>query len=296
MKHCAFLSMDDLTGYECDDHLAVPHLEALGWSVATHSWRASGVDWGCYDLVVIRSPWDYQNQLDDFLATLRGIENSGAVLANSLSTVEWNIHKTSLRDLAARGVPTVPTLWGRGGELTKPDELFDTFDTDEIVLKRVVGAGAQDAYRLKRPVLEDTWAEVLGTYADKDWMAQPFLSAVLDEGEISLFYFNGQLAHAIRKLPKAGDYRVQEEHGGQLTRIEPEPSLIAVADGVIAGLIGGLAETLLYARVDLVRGADGGYQLMELEVIEPALYFRMDEAAPGLFARALDQWWAARKA
>lgn len=283
--------MRDLTGYQCDDELAAPSLNSLGWSVTLQPWDDPSVEWSRYQLVVVRSTWDYQDRMEQFLSTLRTIDQSEAVLANPLETLEWNINKRYLSELSARGVDVVPTVWGRAGDLPEAGDLFSQLGCEEIVLKRVVGAGAQDAYRLRQDSACGIWGEVKTTYADHDWMVQPFLHAVTEEGELSLFYFNGEFSHAIRKVPQAGDYRVQEEHGGSLTRVEPDAELREVADAVMAQAPDGL----LYARVDLICGATGQYQLMELELIEPALYFRLDESAPGKFARSLDGWWKSRK-
>ena len=287
MKRCAFLSMSDLSGYVCDDELAVPALNALGWSVTTHSWRDTSVDWSAYELVVVRSTWDYQNRLDEFMSTLQRIDRSGTVLANALNTVEWNISKRYLAELASQGVDIVPTHWGRAGTLPDAAGLFATLGCDELVLKRVVGAGAQDAYRLRNGKTKTIWDEVQETYTDHDWMAQPFLDSVLNEGELSLFFFNGEFSHAVRKVPQAGDYRVQEEYGSTLTRTDPDADLRTAADVVMSRI----SDAPPYARVDLVRGTTGAYQLMELELIEPALYLRMDKSAPEKFARAMDCWW-----
>ena len=117
-------------------------------------------------------------------------------------------------------------------------------------------------------------------------MAQPFVTAVASEGEYSLFYFNGDLSHAIVKTPKAEDFRVQEEHGGQIIAVAAASDLRGAAERVLDTLAG----PLLYARVDLVRNPSGdGFWLMELELIEPSLYLRMDPEAARRFATALDR-------
>jgi hypothetical protein len=116
-------------------------------------------------------------------------------------------------------------------------------------------------------------------------MVQPFIESIRTEGEFSLFYFGGALSHAIRKVPKAQDFRVQEEHGASIEAILPDPSLVACADGILALV----APAPVYARCDLVRGPDGRFLLMELELIEPSMYLRMHPEAPQRFARAFDR-------
>jgi glutathione synthase/RimK-type ligase-like ATP-grasp enzyme len=130
-----------------------------------------------------------------------------------------------------------------------------------------------------------TTDEVEQLYAARALMAQPFVRAIVEEGEYSLFYFGGAFSHAVRKLPKPGDFRVQEDHGGSVAAVSPTADLRAAADTVMAAL----DEQPVYARVDLVRGDAGAWWLMELELVEPALYLRMDAGAAQRFARALTQ-------
>jgi hypothetical protein len=285
MRRCAFLTLDDPTGYVIDDDLAYPPLAALGWHAVAVPWRSEGVEWAAFDAVVIRSTWDYHDQPDAFLAVLAAIERTGTRLYNGLDLVRWNLRKTYLHDLAARGVPVVPTVWRnrlRPGELAG---LLAAVGADEVVIKPVVGANAAGTYRLaSRPTPMEV-AAVEGCYNDRTLMAQPFVPAVVTEGEYSLFYFDGAYSHAILKTPKPSDFRVQEDHGGLIRPVTADSALRAAGDRVV-GAIGAVP---LYARVDLVRSGLGGsgFWLMELELIEPALYFRMDERAAERFARAL---------
>lgn len=123
------------------------------------------------------------------------------------------------------------------------------------------------------------------TYANQPVMVQPFMENIINEGEFSLFYFDGSYSHAILKTPEAGDFRVQEEHGGRLQSIKADYSLKQAGRKIMQVL----PETPLYARVDVVRIGDNHFALMELELIEPSLYFNMDEKSPDRFARAFNR-------
>lgn len=293
MKRCAFLTIGDPTGFVIDDDLAREPLRELGWTVEAVPWRSS-TTWDEFEAVVIRSPWDYQDDPAGFLAILGRIEGSGALLFNRLDLVRWNLEKTYLRDLAAGGVPIVPTIWRDRLDPGSLAALFDEVGTREIVLKPVIGANADGAYRLDRDSITTRSGEVESYYARRALMAQPMIGTILTEGEYSLFYFDGSYSHAIVKTPKAADFRVQEEHGGVIRPIRPDGDLLAAGAKVLETL-SDHAEPPLYARVDLVRAAEAGpYLLMELELIEPALYFRMDAEAPGRFAKALDDRMSAR--
>ena len=284
MRRCAFLTLEDSTGYVIDDELAYAPLAALGWRVDAISWRRPQSDWHTYDAVVIRSTWDYVNDPDAFVDVLGDIERSGTPLFNGLDLVRWNIRKTYLRDLAERGVPVVPTIFRdrlHPGELL---ELVEEVGAAEVVIKPVIGLNARGAFRLDAKTARSRDGELSVYYADRALLAQPFLSAITTEGEFSLFYFNGAQSHAILKVPKAADFRVQEEHGGVIRAVETEPALRDAGDAVLRAI----GSVPLYVRADFVRANKGsGYWLMELELIEPSLYLRMDAGAPERFARAL---------
>ncbi|MEZ4390635.1 MAG: hypothetical protein R3A48_06025 [Polyangiales bacterium] len=286
MRHVAFLTLEDRAGYVIDDAVAIDHLARQGWRVDEVPWRREGVRWRDYDGVVIRTTWDYQRDLDGFLAALARIEASGAPLANDLATVRWNARKTYLRDLASRGVQIVPTRWGAGISVDSLRGLAEGFGPLGGVIKPVVSANADDTFRVDRATPDDVLREISTTFAGRDWMLQPFVARVLDEGEVSVFYFGGEASHAIVKRPREGDFRVQEEHGGIITPLPLDPALLTVTDRVMSSL----DRVPLQARVDLVRLDDGSLALMELEAIEPSLYFRTDPGAAGRFADALSRW------
>jgi hypothetical protein len=283
MRRVAFLTMESLEGFVADDELACEPLARLGWEVGWVPWRRR-VDWNEWDAVVIRTPWDYQDDPEVFLGVLAAIDRSSARLENDLSLVRWNLRKTYLAELGSRGVAIVPTLWGDALDGGHPDELFERLASDEIIVKPVIGANAHDTFRLTRAAGLETVEALRATFASKAYMAQPFLPSIVAEGEFSLFFFDGEYSHAILKTPQPGDFRVQEEHGGLIQAVSAERELLACARRAI----GDVEPVPLYARVDLVRVDSGAFLLMELELIEPALYFRMDTGAAERFARAFD--------
>lgn len=276
-RRICFLSMDDLAGYVSDDELAVPHLSELGIRTDILSWRQTAVPWSEFDAVIIRTPWDYQKYPREFLATLENIE-SLTTLHNPLDIVRWNLDKTYLRDLAEKGVRIVPTLWRQRYDAASFEGWLDELATAEVIIKPAVSATAAFTYRLR-----EFDASLIPVFAEREFLVQPFVSSILGEGEYSLFYFNGEYSHAIVKRPKPADFRVQEEHGGIITEIEADDAMRAAAADVLTHI----DEDLLYARVDLVRDADGKFALMELELIEPSLYLRMNADAPARFAAAV---------
>ncbi|MEM6796510.1 MAG: hypothetical protein AAF725_21235 [Acidobacteriota bacterium] len=283
MPTCAFLSTDDLEGYFVYDELCYPALAELGWSTRAVPWRAE-VDWRDFDLVVIRSPWDYHQEVDRFLDVLARIDRATR-LENSLEVVRWNIDKRYLRDLESQGVPAVPTLWREAGAPLDAS-LFESLGSERAVIKPTVSASAHHTYVLEAASFEGKRAEMEAIFATRDSMIQPFVPAIVEEGEISLFFFSGELSHAILKTPREGDFRVQEEHGGRIVALEkPSHAMIDAARRALAAV----PDPVLYGRVDLVRyGGPETYVVMELELIEPSLYFPQDPGSPERFARAID--------
>jgi glutathione synthase/RimK-type ligase-like ATP-grasp enzyme len=281
VPRAAFLTLEDRTGFVVDDGLAAAELTRRGWEVEELPWNRPA-DWSRFDAVVVRSTWDYQHAPAAFLAALEAIHASGARLFNPLEVIRWNLRKTYLRDLAAGGVAIVPTTFGRG---LSAATLRDWVAAGgRRVLKPVVSANAHDTYPLEASTPGAVLESIAARYADREWMAQPFVRSVTEVGEYSLFYFGQRWSHAILKTPARGDFRVQEDHGGTIRPIAPPPDLRAAADAVLAAV----HQPLLQARVDLVRLDDGTPALMELELIEPSLYFRTDPASPAHFADALE--------
>jgi len=276
--------MEDPSGFVVEDELAVGPLEKLGWNVQSVPWTADGMDWSRFDVVVIRSTWDYQKTPELFLTTLAGIESSGTRLFNPLSICQWNLHKSYLRELSGKGIPVVPTIWPCHLDGNILAGTFDDFRCDRIIVKPVIGANADDTYVLQRDDSR-TWEIALQVFRDRPLMIQPFVDSVIGTGEYSLFYFGNQYSHAVIKNPREGDFRVQEEHGGTARAVQPPDELLGVGEQIMTTL----GSDLLYARVDLVTLADGSPALIELELIEPSLHFSCDPKSPSRFAKALNE-------
>jgi len=286
VKRCAFLTLDERGDFVIDDEHAIAPLAALGWSVDSVSWRQSTVRWARFDAVVIRSTWDYWHDVPGFLAVLAEIDRQTR-LANPLGLVRWNLEKTYLRDLEARGVGIVPTLWPRRVAFEDFAAWRERLGSGELVLKPVIGANGEDAWRVAANDPESHCRRVAGRFRDRPALVQPFMPNILAEGEYSLFYLGGRYSHAILKTPAAGEFRSQEEHGAAVRAVTPPPALRRRGERALAAL----GQRPLYARIDFVRDAAGDFLVMEQELIEPSLYLRTDPGAPGRFAAAIDAWF-----
>jgi hypothetical protein len=256
-----------------------PAFAARGMTIQDVSWDDPDADWGSYGAVIIGTTWDYWDRQAEFLAALERIQ-AATRLYNPAELVRWNIHKTYLRDLEARGARIIPTVWLDKADAASAAAAFDTLRADDLVFKRQVGAGADGQHRLQRG----------GAVPDMPhpMMAQPFLSAIQTEGEYSFIFIGGQFCHALVKRAVPGDYRIQSKYGGKETPVDPPADDLSDAAAIIAML----DEAPLYARVDMVRGEDGRLVLMELEAIEPYLYPiegpRLGEMLAGAVAERLE--------
>ena len=282
----AFLSTDDLEDYFVWDNLLIQPFSQHGVHVDVISWHAIDIDWSQYDAVIVRSTWDYQEHADAFIDKLIEITKHDTVLINPLSLMQWNISKRYLQILQTQGITIIPSVFFDSVAISDIYAQFAYFDTQEIIIKPLIRANSDNTFRLDHTNLMAQAGPLSNIFSTTPCVIQPFLDSVINEGEYSLFYFNGEYSHTIRKVPKSGDFRVQEEHGGELITVIPDERQLSAAAKVLAAL----PEKSLYARVDLIRNQraqkDDIWPLMEVELIEPSLYFNMDEASPERFVQA----------
>lgn len=194
-------------------------------------------------------------------------------LFNPRALLAWNTRKTYLLALEAAGVPIVPSRFGRA-DGPGVAAAFEAFGCEELVVKPQVSAGSHETVRLKRG---DAVTPL------DDAIVQPFLPAIAEEGELSLFAIGGTFSHAVRKVATGGDFRIQPQFGGRFSRYVPG----AEAKGVFGAVLAALPMTPLYARIDLLRRGDGCLALIEVEAIEPDLYVGVEPEGPARLAGAV---------
>lgn len=234
-----------------------------GLELTPVKWSDPGMDWTRFAAVLVNCAWDYQDRHEEFLTTLDRIAGLGVAVFNDPKTVRWNIRKTYLREFEAKGIAVIPTLWPEAPTDKDIAEAMRVFGADDVVLKRQVGGGARAQVRYNRANMAPP-----GPVMDRPGMIQPFVPAIASEGEYSFLFVDGEFSHVLVKRPKSGDYRIQEAYGGTSVTVDPTPADRAAAQAVLDVM----DVAPLYARVDMVRGQDGGLMLMELEVLEPYLY------------------------
>lgn len=284
VPHCAFLTIANLDGWFVDDELVHPSLKRRGWQVSDVAWDAD-VDWNQFDIVVIRSTWDYQQTPGRFFSVLEQIEASSARLYNPLHLVKWNLDKRYLLELESKNIRIVPTRVVESLTRDCIRKTFPEFAADQIVVKPTIGANSDDTFRIQPGAPDSELQKICDVFASKPCLLQPFMEHITREGEYSVIFFEGRCSHAVVKSVRSGDFRVQEEHGGSVRSVpDIEPKLEAAARAVMHTL----AEPPLYARVDLVRMKQQDFALMELELVEPSLYFKYSDDAADAFAKSID--------
>jgi glutathione synthase/RimK-type ligase-like ATP-grasp enzyme len=265
-----------------DDLLLVKALDAIGIESRPAVWSDSSIDWLTFDALVIRTPWDYFERLEEFRPWLDARIQSGVLMINSSETLKWNFDKRYLQDLEAGGVSVIPSIVVAQGERPDIVALARSRGWDEIVAKPTISGSAYRTHRFRLENAAQYHDEIAQTLCDRGVLIQPFLSEIQSEGELSLLFFDGEFSHAVCKRPKAGDYRVQFNYGGTNESVEARKEWIEDARACIA-----VAPALpAYARVDGVL-VNGRFTLMELEIFEPLMFLARHPEAPARFARAI---------
>lgn len=265
----------DPSYYENWQPMADQYRALFGAALSFRSWTAPG-DLSGFDLVLPLLAWGYQRDAGQWFRALDDWKAAGLPMANPVPLLSWNTDKRYLGELAEKGVSTVPTLFT---EALSEDDLSSGRARfgEAIIIKPAISGGADGTYRLRAgdAVPQDV--------AGKTMLIQPMMAAITEEGEYSLFYFGGQFSHAILKRPAAGDFRVQEQFGGREVAVDAPEAARTLAEASLAAA----PHPALYARVDMVRDAGDRFCLMELELIEPALFLHLAPDQGATLAKAV---------
>ena len=255
--------------------LATAGLTAVPAPWTDHVADASGLT--RFPLVLPLIAWGYHRDHGRWLQACETWAAAGVRMQNPPSVLGWNSDKSYLGRLAEKGVAIPPTLWVDSPTQTDVDAAFERFGTGTVIVKPRVSGGAYRTLRLSR-------GEAMAGAPEGPAMIQPYLPSIESEGETSLLFFGGRLSHVVGKRPVAGEFRIQVQFGGQYAAVpEPPAGALALAEQTLAAI----DEDLLYARIDMARGADGGWLLMEAELIEPDFYLGSAPAGGRNFAAAV---------
>ncbi|HYP41698.1 MAG TPA: hypothetical protein VEX13_15175 [Chloroflexia bacterium] len=273
----ALVTYSELPNLAEDDQILLAALQRRGLSVQPAVWDDPRFNWSAPKMAVIRSTWDYHHRLAEFLAWARRAAQLTS-LWNPLQAIEWNTHKSYLRDLEARGVPIVPTVWLEAGSRADLAAVMASHEWQRAVIKPAVSASAFGTIMVTPDSLAQAQSHLEQMLPTHDMMVQPYISSVNDYGERSFMLVGGELTHTVRRAPvlnTASDSRHK--------RVMP-----AEEEGDMAvEIVKASGFSPLYARVDLVRDDQGQPRLMELELVEPSLFFTFAPEAAERMAEAI---------
>ncbi len=263
----ALLTCQRLPDLTTADQLLIPELANHNIQAEAVIWDNPNVNWTNFDYLIFRNTWDYYEKESQFNLWLSTIKKLGIKTLNSIEIVEQNKHKFYLRELQNQNTTIIPTVFI---EKTKHLNLAEIIPSHwkKAVIKPAFSAGSYLTEVFEIAEIDKINAKYQNIARTKELLLQEFKPEIETEGETSLIFFNKKFSHAVNKKPKAGDFRIQVQFGGAYTSITPSAEVIQQAQNIVNTF----PNQLLYARVDGII-INNKIQLMEVECIEPDLYF-----------------------
>jgi len=266
-----------------EDELVQNALEVHDLRVKRVAWDDADFDWKTTKYALFRATWDYFHRYDEFSIWLEQVSKQTTLL-NSENIIRWNIDKHYLFDLHRNGIHVAETYFIDQGSSINLKNLHKQLGWKETVLKPCVSGGARHTYKLNADNLEAHESTFKALIAKEAMMLQPFQYNIVEKGEISMMVFNGEFTHAILKIAKPGDFRVQDDFGGSVHDYTPTKEEIEYAVNCVKAC----SEIPIYARVDIFEDNEEQIALAELELIEPELWFRNYPKAAQILANAIN--------
>ena len=267
-----------------ENKLLKKELELLGLNVIIKDWNSKKFDWSKAEYAIFRSTWDY---FDNFKLFSNWLEKNKYEIKfiNSLEIIKWNLDKVYLLELEEKGLNIAPTILIKKNQHTTLKKLFEDTGWQEAVLKPTVSGAARHTYRINRNSYNDYEEIFKGLICNEDFLFQEFIKNIISKGELSLIVIGGKYTHAVKKTAKKGDFRVQDDHGGKVEVYYASDKEIEFAEKCINLCL----EMPLYARVDIAYDNNNELSLVELELIEPELWFRNNKKSAKLLAEEISK-------
>jgi len=282
MKNIAIVTYPEKPEIQPDDLLFTQLLEKSGVQVIGICWDDEKTVWSDFDLVIIRSPWDYYKRENEFHLWLDKLESQNANVLNPVMVIRANMEKSYLRKLEDSGVSIIPTRWIAKNKPTSLKKILTDQHWKKAVVKPTVSAGSYETFVTTFESAETDQAQFELITKKCGVMIQPFMDEIISNGEISMLFFNGEFSHAVLKKPQQGDFRVQPKFGSTIIEFQPDEMLLKIAKLIVEKV----SNSLLYARVDGII-SNGKFLLMELELIEPMLFLAYGNQSAKRFADAI---------
>ena len=252
-----------------EDQLVFDALQKEDLQVERKSWSDPTFDWNTTKYVMFRSTWDYFDRYDEFSIWLKNVSTKTTLL-NSANIINWNIDKHYLIDLKEKRIHICESYFIEKGTTTTLSELHKQLGWEKTVLKPCISGAARHTYKLDLSTLEKHENIFQELIANEAMMLQPFQEKIMTKGEFSFVVINGKYSHAVLKIAKPGDFRVQDDFGGTVHNHEATEEQIYFAENAVKACI----ELPMYARVDVIIDNNNKLAISELELIEPELWFR----------------------
>ena len=267
-----------------EDNLLKKELELLGHNTLIKDWKSIDSNCNKTKVAIFRSTWDY---FDNFSLFINWLEKSKSNIRfiNSYILIKWNLDKTYLFDLEKKGINIPKTILIKRKEKISLKDLFSKTMWKEAIIKPTVSGAARHTYRINNNnylYYESLFIDLIN---EEDFLFQEFMTDITKNGEISLILISGKFTHAVKKIAKEGDFRVQDDHGGKVEIYYPSNEEIRFAESCLKCC----AELPVYARVDIVYDNNNKISLGELELIEPELWFRNNPNSAKLLAEEINK-------
>ncbi|MEO8515973.1 MAG: hypothetical protein ABI426_04475 [Flavobacterium sp.] len=277
----ALLTCESLPELTPADQLLIPELAKYNITASAKVWDDKTINWSDFDYLIFRNTWDYFEKETEFNLWLDQIEKLGIKTLNSIDIIKENKHKFYLRDMEKNGIKIIPTLFIDKTNNLALSEIIPSH-WKKMVIKPAFSGGAYQTSVFEIDDLDKINTEYLPVAAQKELLLQPFMSEIQSLGETSFIFFNKKFSHCVNKKPIDGDFRVQIQFGGRYALIEPSSELIEKAQKIVNQFNG----DLLYARVDGIV-IENELHLMEIECIEPDLYFNLSDGSLQRFVESI---------
>ena len=255
-----------------EDGLVIDGLEKLNLRTIKKDWNDTNFNWSSTKSAIFRSTWNYFDQFSDFRNWLELVKNQ-CYLLNPYGQINWNLDKHYLLDLQKLDLPIVESIFVSKKTQLNLETISKSKNWKDIVIKPTISGAARHTYHLKNDEIKKFQEKWLSLSNNEDFMVQEFQKNILTSGEIAVMLFGGKYSHSVLKKVKKGDFRVQDDFGGSVEKINPSLEIIELAEKTVKSL-----KTLpLYARVDIIFDNGNNPVISELELIEPELWFRFKE-------------------
>ena len=268
-----------------EDGLLIEALNNLGLKTIKKDWNDSNFNWNSTKTAVFRSTWDYFDKFSIFQNWLSQVQNKCALI-NSYEQIKWNLDKHYLQDLKNWSLPIPKSVFINKMSGTKLKDIATNMKWNHIVVKPTVSGAAKNTFQLKDQEIENFQTKCIRLTNEEEFIVQEFQKNIIKSGEIAVMLFGGKYSHAVLKKAKKGDFRVQDDFGGTVETITPSKEIIDLAEKAIKKL----NPTPLYCRVDVILNNQNKAVIIELELIEPELWFRFKITAADKLAMYIKEF------